>query len=193
MKYKRAALVVVICSVSAASLYFAFKRHVYVAGCITRTWVSPGDVFSVRLLANTRCGEYVFQSDPTGSGRWNEVFRFQHEARPQIPQEEVRFLSENMGYIFIGRMYAVTTDGGRGWSVWDPKAEMTEGSINIDRAIQEVRLGLDGRGWMRIGPQSESEQQQLVTRDYGKSWAVMRPPIAIRSSRLSAEPHLTNR
>lgn len=38
---------------------------------------------------------------------------FRHDDRPLIPRNNIRFVNDQIGYIFMESMYAVTTDAGK--------------------------------------------------------------------------------
>lgn len=97
---------------------------------------------------------------------------FRHDDPVPIPREQVRFVNDRIGYVFMGWMYAATTDGGRSWSVWDARKDLPDWSCCNYRLIQDVRMQLDGVGRMTLNPipGRPAEASELETQDYGQSW-----------------------
>jgi hypothetical protein len=44
---------------------------------------------------------------------------------PKIPVDQVRYVGD-IGYVFMGFMYAVTTDAGKTWSVWSAEKDLPD-------------------------------------------------------------------
>jgi hypothetical protein len=100
---------------------------------------------------------------------------FRHDDDPPIPRDNVRFVSDQIGYIFMGSMYAVTTDAGRIWSVWDATKDAPDGSGYQYGFIKDVQLSPDGNGFMTTqGSDDRSRKDiidiQLSTKDFGRHW-----------------------
>ncbi len=114
-----AGLVVLGC---AAYLLFLPRR-----GKVIETWQTGNNSFRLRVTAYNEKntfpalggGYYVFESAPVSSDQWKEIMTFRHDDPIAIPKDQVRFLSDQVGYVFMGWLYAVTTDGGHSWSLWD--------------------------------------------------------------------------
>lgn len=102
------------------------------------------------------------------------VMTFRRDEQVPIPLTNIRFVNDQIAYIFMGWMYAVTTDGGRTWSVWDASEALPNWKCCNYDLIEEVRIEDDGTGNMRLGqiPGQSSEVSKLVTKDYGQHWAV---------------------
>ena len=91
------------------------------------------------------------------------------ERRDQPPPVGL-FVGEQVGYLFMGWVYAVTTDGGRTWSVWDASKELPQWRTNY-RLIEDVTLGADGTGKMLLNPlEPQPSRPELVTDDFGRHW-----------------------
>lgn len=63
--------------------------------------------------ANVNGAYYLFEATPAGSDQWREIMTFRHDDDPKISADQVRYVNDNIGYVFMGWMYAVTTDAGR--------------------------------------------------------------------------------
>ena len=83
----------------------------------------------------------------------------------------MRFVDEQVGYLFAGWKYTVTTDGGATWSVWDAEKVWPEWCCNYG-LIEDVQLNSDGTGMMTLRPTNgrRGEGPTIRTKDYGKHW-----------------------
>ena len=70
--------------------------------------------------------------------------------------------------------YAVTTDSGRTWSIWDAQKDLAYRQHNLWPSIKEVHLQTDGARKMTLPPLSDQarERPPLYTTDYGRHWSV---------------------
>src|ERR1043165_2671024 len=130
-------------------------------GEIVESWETANQTFRVRIdlrperasFAQVLAGAYyVFQSAPVGSNNWHEIMTFHHGDPVPIPREQVHFVNDRVGYIFMGWMYAVTTDGGATWSVWNAQNDLSHWQCCNYRLIKDVHLESDGTGIMTLNP-----------------------------------------
>jgi len=72
----------------------------------------------------------------------------------------------------MGWMFAVTTDGGATWSVWDAKKDLPNWQCCNYGLIKDVRLDSKGTGVMILNPipQRRGEVPELHTNDFGRHW-----------------------
>jgi hypothetical protein len=113
---------------------------------------------------------YLFRSAIDASDSWNEIMTFRHDDPVPIPKDHVRFVDARVGYVFMGWLYAVTTDGSHSWSVWDAsKDPIFSKSYRYD-LIREVEITPDGNGRMILHLKGDTEAV-LKTKDYGQHWA----------------------
>src|SRR5215475_10778411 len=126
-------------------------------GEIRETYETSNHAFRVRV--NRHAEEnggfvagayYVFQSAPMGSDQWRDVMIFRHDDPDPIPRDQIRFLNENIGYAFMGWMYAVTTDQGASWSVWDALRDLPKWQCCNYRLVGDVKLEMNGTGVMKL-------------------------------------------
>jgi hypothetical protein len=89
-----------------------------------------------------------------------------------IARDQVRFVNAQVGYAFMGWMYAVTTDGGRNWSVWNAEKDLPKWDCCNYRLISAVNIDVNGSGTMILNPipQRQGEVRQLHTKDFGHHW-----------------------
>ena len=148
-------------------------------GRVTDSWETSNQAFKLRV--EQRAEEngflpgayYVFQSAPAGSNTWREVMTFRHDDPVPIPRDQVRFINDRVGYVFMGWMSAVTTDGGATWSVWSADKDLPNWKCCNYGLVKNMHLEPDGTGVMILNPisQSRGEVPELRTKDYGRQWA----------------------
>jgi hypothetical protein len=96
---------------------------------------------------------------------------FRHDDPITIPHDSVRFISDKVGYVFLGWKCAVTNDGGQTWSVWDADKDVPHWSCCNYGLIRAVELSVQGRGKMTLHTiPGRNEPTELMTEDYGKHW-----------------------
>jgi hypothetical protein len=152
-------------------------------GDIVETWQAENQNLKLKVVMRQErcfavCGAYyTFQSASVGSDRWREIFTAHHDDPNPIPRENLRFVNPQIGYVFFGSKYAVTTDAGKSWAVWD--AWEANKSLRFEEyklypSIVDVSIESDGRGRMRLYPITDKpvNQLELQTADYGRSWRV---------------------
>src|SRR2546421_5602863 len=108
---------------------------------------------------------YVFESAPAGSNDWGKIVTVRHDDPIPIPRQQIRFVSDKVAYVFMIWTYAVTTDGGSTWKVWDAFKDLPQ--LQDHPAIDEVQIKLDGTGRMTF-KSSTVTAPELHTDDYGK-------------------------
>lgn len=177
MKFRRALQIAASLVFLGGVLYFllAPKR-----GEIIERWQSGNDAFKIRVTAYSETPSlpglggayYVFESANVGSDNWGEVFTFRHDTPVEIPREHVRLVSGQVGYTFMGWMYAVTTDGGASWSVWDARKDLPHWECCNYNLIKEVDVAPSGAGTMILNPlpTRRGEVPSLHTEDFGRHW-----------------------
>jgi hypothetical protein len=101
-----------------------------------------------------------------------EIMTFRHENQVLIPRDQIHFVNDQFAYVFMGWMYAVTTDRGYTWSVWDAERDLPNWQCCNYDFIKEIQMGADGAGTMRLSLNSQeiSPVQELYTQDYGRHW-----------------------
>jgi hypothetical protein len=98
---------------------------------IIEAWETTNSTFKVSVTAYAEeNGSFVpgayydFRSAPSRSERWQEIFTFRHDDLVPIPKQQVHFVNDKIGYVFMSWMYAITTDGGSNWSVWSAEKDL---------------------------------------------------------------------
>jgi hypothetical protein len=182
---KRKFLIVTVVLIAVVGLFVAVNRHVIsmlvfgpYMGRITESREKSNPTFKVRVDRHTEENAflggayYVFRSAPSGSDSWREIMTFRHDDPNPIPQDQVQFVNDRVGYVFMGWMYAVTTDSGASWSIWNAEKDLSRWQCCNYGLIASVNLQPDGTGIMILDPipKREGEVPQLHTKDFGQHW-----------------------
>jgi hypothetical protein len=148
-------------------------------GAVFETWESEGKKFNIRVTAHKEenggfvpGAYYRFECLPAGADAWTEIVTFRHDDPGSIPCEQVRRVNDEVAYLIMGWVFAVTSDGGRTWSTWwgnkDPAIERRCG-YNL---IRGVVINQDGTGTMDVTllPGDGPAELKFRTRDFGHTW-----------------------
>ncbi|MFN6964693.1 MAG: hypothetical protein ACK4S4_13130 [Pyrinomonadaceae bacterium] len=97
---------------------------------------------------------------------------FRHDDPVPINKNAVRFVTNDVAYVYVGWKYAVTTDGGEHWAVWDAEQNWPGWQCCKYSFIRHVELAADGSGKMQVDDsQNETSLVELTTSNYGESWS----------------------
>lgn len=147
-------------------------------GKLVDTWETANDTFRIRVNKHGEehggfvAGAYfVFQASPKDKENWVEIMVARHDDPIDIPRQQVRFVSDRVGYVFLGYKFAVTTDGGITWSTWDAIKSLPDWKLTR-AAIHDVQIEADGSGVMKLNSATDRDAPVLRTKDFGKSWEV---------------------
>ena len=182
---KRATLITIAILVAAAGVIAVANRAVismlvfgpHMGGTV-ETWETLNQSFKVRVdihpEENAWVGGayYVFRSAPAGSDAWRGIMTFRHDDPVPIPHDQVRFVNDRVGYVFMGWMSAVTADGGATWYVWSAENDLPDWQCCNYGLIKDMRVEPDGTGVMILDPipNRRGEVPELRTKDYGQHW-----------------------
>jgi|SRR5215475_13334149 len=167
----------IICLIAGATFSCYLSRPQ--PGEITETYETANQSFKIRVNRHAEINGgfvggayYVFQSAAIGSDSWQKVMTFRHDDPVEIQRDHLRFINNQIGYAFMGWTYAVTTDSGHSWFVWNAEKELPRWQCCNYRLIEEVNLAEDGKGTMKLSPipGRSGEVHELQTMDYGKHW-----------------------
>ncbi len=142
------------------------------------TWQSQNASFQIRVDAFHEANGgfvpgayYTFFSAPVGSNDWKEVMTFRHDDPIDIRKSQVQFVSDGVGFVYMGWMFASTNDGGQSWTVWDACKKAPDLKSCNYEGIKAVELNSDGKGRMTVDPiPGVSPLPVLRTDDFGRSW-----------------------
>lgn len=158
-------------------IYPRMTRHVH------EDFMTDNGKFRIRVTARGENGGimagayYIFESAPLDAERWTQITTFRHDDPVPIPRDQLRFLRDDVAYVFMGWMYAVTTDGGQSWSLWQADRDLPHWQCCNYRLVEDVVLHKDGSGTMtlRLIPERSGEVPRLETRDFGVHWQIPAP------------------
>ena len=103
-------------------------------GAEVSRWENSNSAIHVRIIERAEVGNflngvyYVFESRSPADNDWHHVMTFRHDDQVGIPRESVMVKNGSLAYVAMGWMFAVTTDSGRTWSVWNAKNEIGRAS-----------------------------------------------------------------
>jgi hypothetical protein len=180
-------LALLILFISLAVVFTFIHAPFIFGGCPRRggafdTWETGNKLFKIRITAYEEEGRsfsparpyYVFECKALGLEDWREIMVIQDESRPTIPHEQVKFVNEQIAYVFMGLKYAITTDSGQTWCVWDAEKTLPKWMLQNSKRIQQVDVASNGTGVMKLEPipQWKGAWPALYTADYGYHWHV---------------------
>ena len=95
----------------------------------------------------------------------------------ELRSEYIHIVNENTAYIFIIDRYAVTTDSGKTWKIWNAEKDLTDWKRGEDEypnwaKIDEINLGENGNGKMKLERINGKKGliKELHTDNFGKTW-----------------------
>lgn len=148
-------------------------------GELLETWETSNTPFKIRVNKHAESNGgfvpgayYVFQSSVSGTDNWREIMTFRHDDMVEIPREQIRFANEQVAYVYMGWMYAVTTDGGAKWNVSAISDLIPDGSNCGYDCIKDFQIDSNGMGEAKlrlIGNTKNGLKVYEIT-DFGKSW-----------------------
>ena len=114
---------------------------------------------------------YNVTSSTDSGAHWTRVFRFQIDDPIEISDGHIGFPKDGVGFVAVGWTYAVTTDRGRSWSVWDSYMNPDVWNCYPYGTIGEIVLHDDGTGTMNCHVvEAREDVPALRTDDYGQTW-----------------------
>jgi hypothetical protein len=141
----------------------------------------PGPAFTVRLSAfheengwPVAGAYYRFESLPRDGKISIPAMEFRHDDPVPLPGQNVRFVTADIAYLFMGWKYAVTTDRGKSWAVWNAETDLPNWQCCNYELIARVEVESNGIGkmFLRPIPGRRGEVNQLFTSDFGRHWIV---------------------
>jgi hypothetical protein len=139
----------------------------------------PGPAFTIRISAFPENNGgfvpgayYRFEARPSDSKGWVTAMEFRHDDPVPIPKQNIKFLTSEIAFVFMGWRYSVTTDGGKNWHLWSAETDLTGWKCCNYGLINAVELSQSGKGKMTLNPIEgrAGEVPELVTSDFGRHW-----------------------
>jgi hypothetical protein len=84
-----------------------------------------------------------------------------------INKNSIVFINDYTAYVFMIRKFAVTTNGGINWAIWDA-GNVQPAHVDPSCRIQTVNIAETGRG--NINMKCNKAEVNLFTNDFGVSW-----------------------
>ncbi len=120
---------------------------------------------------------YIFSARQGNSENWHEIMTYRFDDPIELKSEYVRIVNENTAYIFIIDRYAVTTDSGKTWKIWNAEKDLTDWKRAEDKypnwaKIDEINLEENGSGKMKLERVNSGKglTKELHTNNFGKTW-----------------------
>ena len=100
------------------------------------------------------------------------IFTIRHDKTVPIPRDNVVFINDKIGYVYMGWLFAVTIDGGITWHQWDAETELSDWQCCDPDLIQNVTIASSGSGTMTLKAKLQQQEKVLMlhTKDYGLHW-----------------------
>ncbi len=138
-------------------------------------WGAAGQTFKIRVTQYEEKNPvmlthffYVFDSPSVGSNDWREIAAVRTDGDIPLPTTQIRFVSSESGFLSMIYDYAVTTNEGRKWSVWNAQRDLPDWQ-NHRAFIKEVKIGTDGTGTMNLESFSKLQSTTILkTHDFGQ-------------------------
>jgi hypothetical protein len=149
-------------------------------GPVEETWETSNKHFKIRVDNHTEehaflpGAYYVFRAAPIDSDAWRDIMTFRYDDPGPIRRDQVQFINDRVAFIYMGWMFAATSDGGATWSVSDMCNNLPNGKGCNYRLISNVQLHADGSGTMSLDVIEDTgyHARQLRTTDFGCHWSV---------------------
>ncbi len=126
-----------------------------------------------KLGLNAPGGIHSYESRHDAASSWLPITSFRYSTADMIPRDQIRFVNDTFAYFFHEFVFAVTTDGGKTWTVrGEPDASFDTLHQWTSPRIQAVTMNESGRGTMRVSayPWQQLRSTELSTDDFGKTW-----------------------
>ncbi len=100
------------------------------------------------------------------------IFNIHQDEAAPLPINQVRFVTDEVVYIYMGWIFSVTTDAGKTWRLWDAERDLPGWTCCDSGLIREVSISFQGTGTMTVIPDSQEPEKllQLRTNDFGQHW-----------------------
>ena len=100
---------------------------------------------------------------------------FTHDDYVPIENRQIHFVNDQVAYMYMGWMYAVTIDSGLSWHIWDGnRVELFSKDRIGYSGIQTIIIDHNGQGKMLLQLIGFSNPVELQTDDFGVSWHVQK-------------------
>jgi hypothetical protein len=174
IKFARGMLVGLMAVLLVLGLYLVLNAQ---SGAVLEQWETTNGAFKVRVRRRPELLNflpryyYEFESQVRGAKRWKTITTLLLDDPVPVPRNQVRFLNNETGYLFMSSAYAVTTDCGKQWSLFNVRTDPPLGTSDSYLTIREVQMESNGSGMMTVYSKSAGSMVELRTKDYGRHWS----------------------
>ena len=180
MHLKRISTILILVSVLGFTAWIVEGFLLPGQGPVVEEWGTQNTKFKVRVqrradLYSIMSYWYVFQTAQKGSIRWREITRHLYNEPDALPKKQIRFVNEDVGYLFFQLKYAVTVDSGSTWTVFDFGNNPLFKPQELDYSrIEDVDILPDGTGKLTMFKYDSSQGKSTLffTNDYGQHWSL---------------------
>lgn len=143
-----------------------------VLGPTDKITVTAYNIYNVDPPGRYYTFSYNMATDKYLDGR--VIFNFRQDEGIPPPINQVRFITDEVVYVYMGWMYSVTTDAGRTWRLWDAEKDLPGWKCCDPGLIRDVAISAQGTGTLTLRPDSGQPEKLLFlrTNDFGRHWAV---------------------
>jgi hypothetical protein len=143
-----------------------------VLGPTDKITVTAYNIYNVDPPGRYYTFSYNMAKDKYPAGR--VIFNFRQDEGIPPPINQVRFITDEVAYVYMGWMYSVTTDAGKTWRLWDAEKDLPGWKCCDPGLIRDVAISAQGTGTLTLRPDSGQPEKLLFlrTNDFGRHWAV---------------------
>lgn len=147
-------------------------------GIVQEYWETTNGAFKVRIERRSEIFNFLpryyydFKSQSPGAIRWRKIVTTRTDDPKPLPRNQVRFVNDEIGYVFMVSTFAITTDAGNHWSVFDVRTDPPLGKHDSYLIITDVKVEANGMSTMMVYSKADQNEVELHSKDYGKHWNV---------------------
>jgi hypothetical protein len=111
--------------------------------------------------------DYIFEAKNRAEQAWRKFMTVKYDDPIPIDKNSIVLINERIGYVFMVKKFAVTTNSGLNWSIWDI-GNVKALKDDLSCKIQSVRIEEGGTGLLNM--KCNKAENTLSTNDYGITW-----------------------
>lgn len=178
--------IIILLFLSITGIFWGYQKNnllfsgKYDCGKVIEDINKKNELFSVKLEVRNEEGAltpgacYNFTSKNNLDNHRIKIFSVQFDDIISVNDENISFVSDKVGFVYLGNMFALTMDAGNSWKVWDSEVFLDNYSKINARSIEAVKVSLDGQGEMYLYKHpKDNETIVLETSNYGENWKLV--------------------
>lgn len=147
------------------------------SGTIIEEWEASNNTIKIRVQKRPDTYlryQYIFQFASDDSNEWHDIFVHVQDDPDPIPRDQVRFVTDQICYLFMGAIWAVTRNNGRDWSVFNLDSDTDWGRKNPNIYwIRDLEIKPDGSGLLTLRVyEGYKLPPAYYSTDFGQHWFV---------------------